>query len=152
MAFRFTLEAVLRYRRSLEDREQTRLQALLVRRAGLQGQLQRNRQAQLQLQHELHQELQAAPRLARELHLSVAGLRAVEQREVFLQSQMQPLQAELAAQTARYRQERRKRELLESLRDTQLGDYRRQQQRRQQAMLDELYLLRRGRGQAGLAQ
>ena len=152
MAFRFTLEAVLRYRRSLEDREQTRLQALLVRRAGFLGQLQRNRQAQLQLQHELHQELQAAPRLARELHLSVAGLRAVEQREVFLQSQMQPLQAELAAQTARYRQERRKRELLESLRDTQLGDYRRQQQRRQQAMLDELYLLRRGRGQAGLAQ
>ena len=152
MAFRFTLEAVLRYRRSLEDREQTRLQALLVRRAGLQAQLQRNRQAQMQLQQELHQELQGAPRLAREIHLSVAGLRAVEQREVFLQSQMQPLQAEIAAQTARYRQERRKRELLESLRDTQLGDYRRQQQRRQQAMLDELYLLRRGRGQAGLAQ
>ena len=36
MAFRFTLEAVLRYRQSLEEAKKMRLQALLARRAALQ--------------------------------------------------------------------------------------------------------------------
>jgi flagellar export protein FliJ len=148
MAFRFSLEAVLRYRRSLEDGEKMRLQALLARRAALQAELERVRHAYLQLQTALNQELQRAPVPAIEIQFSVAGLRSSQRREAGLQSQMQQLQAEITQQTARYRQEQRKREMLESLREAQLSDYRLNQQRRQQALLDELFLLRRGRGQA----
>jgi flagellar biosynthesis chaperone FliJ len=72
----------------------------------------------------------------------------MEARETLLQSRLGQMQVEIDQQTARYRQERRKREVLESLRDTQLRDYRLQQQRREQARLDEMYLLRRGREQA----
>ncbi len=94
MAFRFTLEAVLRYRRSLEDREQMRLQPLLARRAGLQGTA-AEREAQLQLQTAAPGAAGSAP-VGRELHLSVAGLRGWK-REVLLQSQLQPLQTEITA-------------------------------------------------------
>jgi flagellar export protein FliJ len=148
MAFRFSLEAVLRYRRSLEDGEKMRLQTLLVRRTALQAELQRARDAYLQLQTTLNQELQRAPVAAIEIQFSMACRRGMEGRELLLQSQLQQLQTEISQQTARYRQEQRKREVLESLREAQLGDYRLNQQRRQQAVLDELYLLRRGRGQA----
>ena len=72
----------------------------------------------------------------------------MENRQTRLQSQLQQLQKEIAQQMACYQQERRKREVLESLRDAQLRDYRLTQQRREQARLDEMHLLRRGRGLA----
>jgi flagellar export protein FliJ len=148
MAFHFTLEAVLRYRRGLEDREQLRLQPLLFARAALQAELQRAQQAHRQLQTVLHDGLQRGLTPAIEIHLSFQCIRGMESRETLLQSRLQQMQVEIDQQTERYRQERRKREVLESLRDTQLRDYRQQQQRREQARLDEMYLLRRGRGQA----
>ena len=50
MAFHFTLEAVLRFRQSLEDGELLRLQALLARRAALLNQREQMQQAALHLQ------------------------------------------------------------------------------------------------------
>ena len=61
---------------------------------------------------------------------------------------MQQLQAEIAQQTARYRQEQRKREMLESLREAQLSDYRLNQQRRQQATSGRTVSLAARPGQA----
>ncbi|MGB8885538.1 MAG: hypothetical protein WCC87_02395 [Candidatus Korobacteraceae bacterium] len=148
MAFRFTLEAVLRYRRSLEDREQMRLQPLLARRAALQQERQRAREARLRLQTALHQGLERAPVPAIEIQFSGVCLRGLEGGEALLQSQLQQLQSEITQQTARYQQERRKREVLESLRDGQLRDYRLRQQRREQALRDEMYLLGRTRNAA----
>ena len=145
MPFRFTLEAVLGYRRSLEDREKMRLQPLLARRAAGQEELQRVRDAQRHLQTALHQELQRAPTPAIAVQFSVACLDSMENRQTRLQSQLQQLQKEIAQQMACYQQERCKREVLESLRDAQLRDYRLTQQRREQARLDEMHLLRRGR-------
>jgi flagellar export protein FliJ len=100
------------------------------------------------LQTALHEELQRAPTPAIEIQFSLVCLHGMEARETLLQSRLGQMQVEIDQQTARYRQERRKREVLESLRDTQLRDYRLQQQRREQARLDEMYLLRRGREQA----
>ncbi len=51
MAFQFTLEAVLRFRQSLEDRERLRLESLLARRAALLHELEQSQaQPDLQLQ------------------------------------------------------------------------------------------------------
>ncbi len=52
MAFHFTLEAVLRFRQSLEDRELLKLQSLLARRAALLNEQEQLRQAALNLQQE----------------------------------------------------------------------------------------------------
>jgi len=148
MPFRFTLESVLRYRRCLEDREKMRLHPLLAKCVALQQELQRVCDGRKQWQTALHQDMQRAPAPAIEVQLSMACLRGMESREALLQSQLHQLQTEITQQTARYQQERRKREVLESLRDIQLGEYSLQQQRREQARLDELHLLRRGRRQA----
>jgi len=78
----------------------------------------------------------------------MAQLHGLERQQALLESRLRTLESEIAQQTARYRQERQKREVLESLREVQWREYRIRQQRREQAMLDELHLLRRGRGQA----
>ena len=148
MAFHFTLEAVLRYRQSLEEREQLRLQPLLVSRAVLLKQLQQAREAQLQLQTAIQRALRQAAIPAVELQLSAAQLNGIARQQELLRSRLLKLESEIAEQTARYRQERQKREVLESLREVQWRDYQVRQQRRQQAMLDEMHLLQRGRGQA----
>jgi flagellar export protein FliJ len=144
MAFHFTLEAALRYRQSLEEREQLRLESLLARRAALLQELQRADEARLQVQKAMRQVLQTAAAAA-ELQFCALQLNGIARQQNVLRSQLLQLEREVDEQTARYRQERQKREVLQSLRDVQLQEYRLVQQRRQQAMLDELYLLRRAR-------
>lgn len=148
MAFHFTLAAVLRYRQSLEEREELRLHGLLVRRATLLQELEQSRGARRQLQTALHHALQQAAIAAAEIQFAMAQLNGLERQLAVLESRRLKLAGEIAQQTARYRQERQKREVLESLREAQWREYRVRQQRREQAMLDELHLLRRGRGQA----
>lgn len=145
MAFQFTLEAVRRFRQSVEDRERLRLESLLARRTGLLHELELSRQASLQLQQHLQRGLIANPTPAAEIHFSVAWLDAVASREKWLQRQLQELQAAVAEQMSRFQQEQRKREVLDSLRESQLREYRILQQRREQAQLDELHLLGRER-------
>ncbi len=148
MAFHFTLAAVLRYRQSLEEREELRLHGLLVRRATWSRELEQSRDARLQLRTAIHRPLQQAAIAAAEIQFAVAQLHGLEGQQALLESRLRKLESEIAQQTARYRQERQKRELLESLREVQWREYRVRQQRREQAMLDELHLLRGGRGQA----
>ncbi len=148
MAFHFTLAAVLRYRQSLEEREELRLHALLARRATLLQELEQLRDAGRRLQTAIHRTLQQAAVAAAEIQFSVAQLNNLERQRALLESGLLKLGSEIAQQTQRYRQERQKREVLESLREVQWREYRVRQQRREQAMLDELHLLRRGRGQA----
>ncbi len=145
MAFQFTLEAVRRFRQSVEDRERLRLESLLVRRTGLLLELERSRQARLQLQQHLQRGLIGNPTPAAEIHFGVARLDAIASRQKRLQRQLQELQAAVAEQNSRFQQERRKREVLDSLRESQLREYRIRQQRREQAQLDELHLLGRER-------
>jgi len=148
MAFHFTLAAVLRYRQSLEEREELRLHGLLVRRATLSRELEQSRDARLQLQTAVYRTLRQAAVAAAEIQFAMAQLHGLERQQALLESRLRTLESEIAQQTARYRQERQKREVLESLREAQWREYRVRQQRREQAMLDELHLLRRGRGEA----
>jgi flagellar export protein FliJ len=148
MAFHFTLAAVLRYRQSLEEREEQRLHGLLAQRATLLQELDQSRDARLHLQTATRRHLQQSAVPAAEIQFVVAQINGLERQLAVLQSRQLKIEAEIARQTACYRQERQKREVLESLRELQLRDYRVRQQRREQAMLDELHLLRRGRGQA----
>jgi flagellar export protein FliJ len=145
MAFQFTLEAVLRFRQSLEDRERLRLESLLARRSVLLYELEQSQAASLQLQEHLQRGLIAHPTPAAEIHFSVARLDAIAGQQKRWQRQLQELQTAVAEQMLRFQQERRKREVLDSLHDSQWREYRVLQQRREQARLDELHLLGRVR-------
>ena len=143
MAFRFTLDAVLRYRQALEEREQQRLGVLLAQRAALRDELQQATDARLRLRLSIEQTLRQQLTPAVEIHFAQMQEHGIEMRCDALRERLRKLQEGIAEQTARYRQERQKREVLDALRQVQLRNYRMVQQRRQQAALDELYLLRR---------
>jgi flagellar export protein FliJ len=151
MAFHFTLAAVLRYRQSLEEREELRLHSLLARQATLLQEVEHTRDAGLQLQNSLELALQQSAIPAVEVQFASLQRNGIERQQAVLESRRVKLASEIAQQTARYRQERQKREGLESLREMQWKDYRVRQVRREQAMLDELHLLRRGPGPARFA-
>jgi flagellar export protein FliJ len=145
MAFRFTLQPVLRYRQTLEERERLTLQSLLGKRTALLQALQQAQEMRRQLQIAMQRAMQEAPTAAIELHVSLARLNGIACQQELLRSCLALLEEEVARQTARYRAERQKREMLESLRDSQLREYRVKQQRHEQAALDELHLLTRMR-------
>jgi flagellar export protein FliJ len=142
MAFHFTLEAVFRFRQSLEDRELLHLQALLMRRASLSRELEECRQLSLNLQQETKQAMLRRPTPAVEIHFATARLHALERQRQLVHRQLCELKTAIVEQRSRFQQQRRNREMLEALRDAQLRDYRQTQRRRDQAQLDELHLLR----------
>ena len=145
MAFHFTLDNVLRYRRSLEDHEQLRLKAMLLRRAAILQQQEQLRKARSELQADLQGVLSQVGLTAAELQFCLIRSRDMQLSEEQLKLPLGELQSEIVAQTARYQVERQRREVLESLRDVQLRKYETERTRREQSMLDELHLLRRHR-------
>ncbi len=145
MAFHFTLEAVRRLRQSLEDRERMCLEHLLARRAALLHQLDQAQAAGLDLQQRLQRVLLAGPTPAAQIHFAVVCREAIASRQKLLQRQLPQLEGEIAEQMVRFRKERQEREVLDSLRDSQWRVYHTLQQRREQAQLDEMHLLGRGR-------
>jgi flagellar export protein FliJ len=142
MPFRFPLEAVLHYRRSLEHQQELRL-----RTANQQvGRVRRL----IELAEERIRQAHAAQ--ARELAAGTtfAEVRFALAAEAFLEGQRQTLERELhRLETLRnqqqriFQQARRDRETFESLRDRQKREYDRDQARREQRNLDDLFLLRR---------
>ncbi len=148
MAFHFTLEAVLRYRQSLEEREQQRLQSLLAARLTLRQELERMGERRIHLLTALERALEQAPVPAVEIELVTAQIDGIKRQKEVLRARLGKLKNEIAEQAGRYRQARQQREVLESLRERQWRDYRLIQQRREQAVLDELHLLRRSWKQA----
>jgi len=141
MPFRFPLEAVLHYRRSLEHQQELRLRAAnqqvahvrrLIEQAG-----ERIRQARATQAREL-----AAGTTFAEVRFALAA-------EAFLEGQRQTLERELyrletlrSQQQRIYQQARRDRETFESLRDREKREYERERARREQRALDNLFLLR----------
>jgi len=143
MAFHFTLEAVLRYRQSLEDRELLRLQTMLTRRAALLSEVEQLHRTAFDLQQETKQAMLQQPTPAIEIHFAMARLHGLDRQQQRLGEQLRELEGAIVEQRSRYQQQRRNCEVLESLRAGQLRDYRLTQRRREQAQLDELHLLRR---------
>jgi len=152
MPFHFSLAAVLRLRQNLEERERLRLQALHARRAALQCQLDETRAAMLKLQSGNAKRLRAESLTGAELQFLRLIEDSLEGQLAKLKQAAERMQQQIAEQAQRYRERRQAREALQSLREARFAEYRIQQQRREQALLDELYLLRRSRKQAGFSQ
>lgn len=142
MAFCFQLEAVLRLRRSLERQQELLLQAANHEVLQMQRRILALKEWQKALQRNEEESLKAGTAAAELLFDNVLNSALLEHVHVF---QSQLLQLENARDKARAALEeaRRKREMLENLRDQQQRYFRMEQARREQRSIDELFLMRR---------
>ena len=142
MPFRFPLQALLHLRQSLEHQQELRLRAA-------NQQVARVRYALEQLDGRVRQTQTLFSQYLAGVTTG-AELSFLRTTEGLLHAQRQEVEHELSRcqhvrdqQERVFRQARRERETFESLRDEQLRDYEREQARRQQRQLDDLFLMRK---------
>lgn len=142
MPFRFPLESVLHYRRSVEHQQE-----MLLRLAN--QHVARMRHLLEQIDRRIadgrgRQSVQLGPGMtAAELHFSLACEAALERQRELTAQDLAHLEALRARQQSVFRQARRERETFESLREREREQYERRASRREQRELDDLFLLRR---------
>jgi len=141
MAFRFSLATVLRFRESVEKREELALQKLLLEMAAVRRDIEN-------LTREIAR-AQAARNKALEQPLPAFQLqgmlqeidRAVEKRKALLET-LGRLEQQRKTQTANYRAAHRNREMLSDVAARQREAYDRGRERAQQKFLDDIFAAR----------
>lgn len=142
MAFRFSLQTLLKLRRSLEKQEERLLQSLNRELAMLRQGIESLGREELDARKERNRQLFGG--------LTGSDLRLVlveenlrlQQRSRF-QRHEQVLQTEQRQQQVAYWEARQKRDLLDNLRKRRVVAFQREQEKRYQQAVDEAYLLRR---------
>ena len=145
MAFRFSLETVLRLRHSLEDGERLRLQALLAQRAQLQREIHNTLESRAGLNAKLTAKIQRDQLSGGEMHFAAQRLRACELQAARLNAAVAALTQPIERQQALLLQRRIERKVLEQVREDQRARYEAEAQHRAQSQIEELFLLRRAR-------
>jgi flagellar export protein FliJ len=144
MSFQFPLSAALRYRESLEQREHLALekrQQEIVRVEMRMREVDDDCSTAMQNRAaKLAQGIRAA-----EVQFAYEYLRALEQQREALRLLLQDAKMKWRQQLDYYQLARRNRETLEILRENQLNAYNRERAKREQAVLDDIFLARRGR-------
>jgi flagellar FliJ protein len=140
MAYRFSLQALLRYRESYEQRERLRLQ-IAAREVA------KARQEYTEAEQEKDRALEdLATRLgqgmnASELRFELSCNRARARRVAACKEQVARLEELRLRQMEAFHKAQQQRRILENLRDRQLAAYRQLQDRRTQQQLDERFLI-----------
>jgi flagellar export protein FliJ len=142
MAFRFSLEPVFRLRTSYERLEKLRLLAMAAMIVRVREEIVAAARDDAAART-LRQEMLARGAVAAELQMGVYAEKASARRNRELAERLATLERHHARQRHVYQAARRKREVMQNLREQKLREYRREQDRRVQQVLDELYLLRR---------
>ncbi len=141
MAFRFRLDAVLRFREGVEHTEEAALYRIVREIADAEADLQQvnTRQDQLrgQREHDLTQTLPG-------VHLLEIAERELELKDAAdaLRLRLQELEIQRVKQLAVYQSAHQDREVLSELREQQRKAYELEQKRQEQMMLDDLFLAR----------
>ena len=142
MAFRFALAALLRYRESIEERED-----LLLRNAQQEVTAIRSQIAQIREQRQLliqsAENALSAGVIASELHSFMLQRQHMEQAIEQLGVKLKDAEKRRDQQREAYQVARQEREVLSIMRDRQLRAYEIEEARRQQSQLDDLFLSRR---------
>jgi len=141
MPFRFSLNAVLRFRQTLEDRdklalEQIQYQILQVTQTLEQIEIEKIKDADTR-QQELTSGIPGAHVLA-----VAADQQRLEETRKLLQQQLVKLRTEREKRLLVYQDSRRKREVMSELRQQQWEIYETEESRRQQKLLDDIFLSR----------
>jgi flagellar FliJ protein len=142
MAFRFALASLLRYRESIEERED-----LLLRNAQQEVAAIRSHIAQIEQQRKLliqsYEKALSTGVIASELHSFMLQRRQMEQAIQQLSVQLKEAEKQRDQQRKAYQVARQKREVLSIVRDRQKRAYEIEEARREQRQLDDLFLSRR---------
>ena len=142
MAFRFSLAAVLKYREALELREFVALEKVQQEIARLEAQIREAEQDRCAKEQSRGQELTRGMR-SQHLQDAIDQELAVERYRDELAKQKTGLALKRQELFKAYEESRRKREILEKLRDRRLAEYTREQAKAEQATIDDLFLSRR---------
>ena len=141
MAFRFTLDAVLRFRESVEHSEEATLLLIVQQIIAAERELQQVDAEQVRIRGQRERDLA--------LKLPAAHLREIAERELGLKVaadglrlRLRQLEAQRLAQLAVYQTARQDREVLSELRERQRHAYQLNQKRQEQKTLDDLFLAR----------
>jgi len=145
MGFRFSLETVLRLRRSQEDGERLRLQSLLSERAQLQTRISETIASRAALGDNLNGLLKNESLSGGEMQFAVQRRSACDLQVARLNASVATLSQQIERQQAVLLRRRIDRKVLEQLRTRQLSRYEAEAQRRAQSQIEELFLLRRER-------
>jgi flagellar export protein FliJ len=140
MAFRYTLQSVLRLRVSLERQEELRLFASAAVVARVRAEIDALDQNQLSRRRAIIEELQGGSSGAA-LHFSSVCDAAYAQLRKKLQAQLEAAESQRLAQLRIYQSARQKREVLEGLRDQQQAVFDLTFTRHEQQGADEAFLL-----------
>lgn len=141
MAFRFSLDAVLRFRESVEHSEEAALLRIVQGIAQAELELRQVAEEQVRLraqrEHDLALKLPAA-------HLNQIAMRELELKTVAdgLRLRLRQLEAQRVQQLAVYQNARQDREVLTELRKRQRQAHQMEERRREQKTLDNLFLAR----------
>src|SRR5579864_7900213 len=142
MAFRFSLETLLRFRQSVERSQEILLQAANERVMLASFEIE-NLERFLEYRRTVRSGELSRGAFASELQFEILGDDALRRRAQVLNQQLTGLQALRDQQLERLRKARAEREAVESIRDRQLIAYHEDQKRRAQRNLDDLFLMRR---------
>ena len=141
MAFRFPLEAVFHFRKSVEHQQELRLRSANQQVARLRRALDQLDEGMRQVHARENQELSVGTTAA-ELRFALSSEQSIRQQRREVEREMVRLENLRDQQQRIFRQARRERETFESLREQQFREYERGAVRREQRQLDEIFLLR----------
>lgn len=141
MAFRYSLQTVLRLRASLEKQAEQRLQAAVATVAKLRNQLQALDETH-GVETKRRQNALTSGALGSELQFYLLADTALLQHRVALQAKLLEAEHKRVQQVALYQAARQKREILQALRDRAEAAYKLKTDRREQQQIDESFLMR----------
>jgi flagellar export protein FliJ len=141
MPFRFSLEAVLHFRRSIEHQHELRLRLAHQQVAHMRHLIAQFDAAIVALQQRQAQQL-AAGMTAAEWTFQRSQIDRLRESRQNAERELARLETLRNHQQKVFQQARRERETFESLRTSHLREYERDAARREQRQLDELFLLR----------
>ena len=144
MAFRFSLEAVLRFRQNVERLEEAALTRIVQEIAGVQLEFQRVNAQQESLRAQLERDLKRS--------LPAIHLMELAEQEAWLRAgaealcvRLEELETQRLEQLAIYQKAQQGRQVLSEVRKRQQQSFETEQRRREQKTLDDLFLARQER-------
>jgi flagellar export protein FliJ len=141
MAFKFPLQAVLHYRQSMERQHELRLRYANHQVAKIRHLIDLTDE-RIHREQTLHVEALAAGVTSAELSFSAAAQNSLRAQRTRMEAELKRLQTLRDQQQRIFQQVRRDRETIDSLREHQLVEYKRDSARRDQRQADDLFLLR----------
>jgi flagellar export protein FliJ len=144
MAFQFSLDAVLRHRITIEEREEATLQKIVFEIAQILDDLDRIQERLLECDAARRVAL-LKPSIGLDFHASYGELNALKHRRKELEERVRNLEQARDEQASVYKTARQNREVISSMHDKQRDNYELSLTKREQRTLDDNYLARRSR-------